>query len=189
MSERAPQIEQAPLAPNKEIAEHSVEAIQPGEVVKNGKNVEQARSEVKQEVGANQSRARAELAGTEQVRDPADSAQQISRELRQASWRQEISAIQRRLSAPQRALSRVVHQPTVRVVSEVAGRSVSRPSGLLGGGLVAFIGSSSYLYYAHHRGFRYNYFAFFILLLIGFAIGLALELAVHFATRSRHQHD
>ena len=51
------------------------------------------------------------------------------------SLSRELQEIRRRLPASQRALSRLIHQPTVRLVSEAAGRSVSRPSGLLGGSL------------------------------------------------------
>jgi hypothetical protein len=75
----------------------------------------------------------------------------------------------------------------VQAVSEAVGKTVSRPSGLLGGGLVAFLGSGSYLYLAKHIGFQYNYFVSTVLFIIGFGIGLGLELAVWFATKSRRE--
>ena len=100
----------------------------------------------------------------------------INRELRKITYKRELRHIQRRESAPDRALSKVIHQPVVRAVSEAAGRTVSRPSGLLGGGIVAFIGTTGYLYVAKHYGFEYNYLIFIGLFIGGFAIGLGFEL-------------
>jgi hypothetical protein len=190
MSEKVTKTEQAPLIPTPEhaevsIAEHSLEAPQPGEVIK---NVEQARSKVEQNLGQNRAETLERLAAAERSADPATSGQ-LSRELRQASLSRELHEIRRRLPAPQRALSRIIHQPTVRLVSETAGRTVSRPSGLLGGGLIAFIGSSAYLYLAHRTGYRYNYLAFILLLAGGFVLGVLLEGLVYLATRSRRQSD
>lgn len=109
----------------------------------------------------------------------------ISRDLKHITLQRELQAIRRKLPAPERVLSRVIHQPVVRVVSEAAGKTVSRPSGLLGGGLVALLGTTSYLYFAKHMGFRYNYVIFLALFAGGFAIGVILEFIVWAATRSR----
>jgi hypothetical protein len=109
----------------------------------------------------------------------------INASLKNITLNRELKQIQRKLPAPQRILSRVIHQPAVRVTSEVIGRSASRPSGLLGGGLVALLGTSGYLYLAKHLGFTYNYLVFLLLFAAGFIIGLILELLVHVATTSR----
>lgn len=114
----------------------------------------------------------------------------ITRELKAITVQRELTHIRRKLSAPQRALSKLIHQPAIRAVSETAGKTVSRPSGLLGGSLVAFLGTTSYLYVAKHYGYKYNYLLFFILFFGGFVIGLILELLVHLATAShRRSHD
>ncbi|PIZ62285.1 hypothetical protein COY17_02725 [Candidatus Saccharibacteria bacterium CG_4_10_14_0_2_um_filter_52_9] len=113
--------------------------------------------------------------------------QYIDRELKTITLRRELQTIRRKLPLPQKALSKVIHQPVIRVASEAAGKTVSRPSGLLGGGLVAFMGTSSYLYLAKHMGFRYNYVVFLLLFTAGFIVGLALELLVHLATSSRRR--
>jgi hypothetical protein len=87
-------------------------------------------------------------------------------------------------------LSRVVHQPVVRAVSEAAGKTVSRPSGMLGGGLVAFIGSLGYLYLTKHIGFEYNFTVFLVLFAGGFVLGVVLELVVWLLLKNRRQiHD
>ena len=114
---------------------------------------------------------------------------QVNRELKQITLRRELLNIQRKLPAPQRVLSRVIHQPAVRIVSQAAGQTVSRPSGLLGGGLLAFFGTTGYLYLARHIGFAYNYLVFLLLLGGGFILGLGLELLVHLATASRRANN
>lgn len=111
----------------------------------------------------------------------------VNRELRQITLRRELQHIRRKLPAPQRALSKVVHQPVVRATSEFAGKTVSRPSGLLGGGIVALIGTTTYLYLAKHIGFEYNYGVFILLFVGGFALGLLLELAVYLVMSSRRK--
>jgi glycogen synthase len=113
----------------------------------------------------------------------------INKELKDVTLRRELQHIQRHESPVVRRFSRLVHQPAIRVVSETAGKTVSRPSGLLGGGLVAFLGTSTYLYLANHIGFTYNSGVFIALFAGGFILGLCLELAVHLATASRRKVD
>ncbi|MBC7707821.1 hypothetical protein H7Y63_01200 [Polaromonas sp.] len=105
--------------------------------------------------------------------------------LRKQSLKQELQSIQRKESAPKRALSKVVHQPAVRVASDVAAKTVSRPSGMLGGGIVALFGSCVYLYLAYHIGFIYQPAVFLLLLVVGFAIGVGLELVIRLLSRSK----
>jgi len=73
----------------------------------------------------------------------------------------------------------------VRITSEAASKTISRPSGLLGGGLMAFAGSLVYLYLAKHIGFRYNYLLFTLLFVGGFAVGLCLEVIIWLVSRQR----
>lgn len=103
--------------------------------------------------------------------------------LKQESLKQGLKSVQRQESKPTRTLSKVIHQPAVRATSEVAAKTVSRPSGLLGGGIAAFIGGSAYLYLAYHIGFVYQPTVFLALTLAGFIVGLSLELLVRLVTR------
>ena len=128
------------------------------------------------------------LRAAEEASQPV-TPRQVNRELKQITLRRELQQIRRKLPAPQRILSKVIHQPAIRIASEAAGRTVSRPSGLLGGGLVAFLGTTGYLYLARHIGFTYNYLVFLLLLAGGFILGVSLELLVHLATGSRRDSD
>jgi hypothetical protein len=110
----------------------------------------------------------------------------ITRAEKKAAKQRQQLRIQRQLPAPKRALSRVIHQPVVRAISDASSSTISRPSGLLGGGLVAFLGTTSYLYLAKHLGFTYNYLVFLLLFVGGFAIGLILELLVHTTLKNHH---
>jgi hypothetical protein len=125
-------------------------------------------------------------AAEEASQNPAP--RRIDRALKQITLRRELQQIRRQLPRPARAFSQVIHQPAVRAISEAAGRTVSRPSGLLGGGLLAFTGTSIYLYLARHIGFTYNYLVFLLLLAGGFVLGLLAELAVHLILSSRRAH-
>ena len=92
--------------------------------------------------------------------------------------RQNLKKVQSKLSPRKRAFSKVIHRPNVQKVSELSAKTVARPSGLFGGGLVAFLGSSLYLAYAHYIGFTYNFFVFLLLFAFGFLVGVIGEYAV-----------
>lgn len=118
--------------------------------------------------------------------EPATAPTLVTAETRRAATNATLKHVRRRLPAAERALSRVVHQPVIKALSETGGKTVSRPSGLLGGGACAFLGSGAYLYLAKHIGFQYNYLMFILLFVGGFVIGLAVELLLVLArTRSR----
>jgi len=101
----------------------------------------------------------------------------VNKELKAVALRRSLQHVQHNLPAPQRLLSKVVHQPAIRRASAATGQTIARPSGLLGGGLCAFLGSLLYLYLAKHVGFTYNYLLFIFFFGGGFVIGLLLELA------------
>jgi hypothetical protein len=109
--------------------------------------------------------------------------------MKTTTLKRELKNIRHQESLPERTLSRIIHQPVVRVVSEGAAKTVSRPSGLLGGGLLAFLGSGSYFVLAKYVGFSYNYSVSLMFFVGGFVLGLGLELLVHFMTNSHRQVD
>jgi hypothetical protein len=113
----------------------------------------------------------------------------IGKMQRQVSYQHSIKQVRRGETRPSRALSHVIHQPLIRAVSEVSSKSVMRPSGLLGGGLAAFVGSGVYLLATKLYHFKYNYTMSLLLFVGGFCLGLVLELAVHLLTTSRRQLD
>jgi hypothetical protein len=129
------------------------------------------------------------LQAAEKAQEPSQQLH-INEELEGITLRRELKHMQRQLPAPERALSSAIHQPLIRAVSDAASKTVSRPSGLLGGGIVAFVGTSAYLYFTKHIGVQYNYLIFVLLFVGGFAVGLILELIIWtLARRHRSTHE
>lgn len=100
----------------------------------------------------------------------------IDRAMKKVSLNNELKLIRSKLSTSQRLLSKSVHQPTIRRVSDVAAHTVTRPIGLLGGGILAFCGSLIYLLFSKYVGIKYNYLIFIMLFVLGYAIATAIEL-------------
>lgn len=179
-SHEAPQENPERLLPTAEQAE----PLRKGEEDP-AKRLEEARDEVQEaEEAAGHENPMDELEEAEGAAGTA-APRYVSPELRKATLDRQLSSIRRSLGVPGRTLSKVIHAPAVRAVSEPAAKTVGRPSGVLGGGLVAFLGTSGYLYLAKSSGMRYSYFVFIALLIGGFALGLILELLIHTAARSR----
>lgn len=103
----------------------------------------------------------------------------ISKELYNITTQRALVRIQKSLPYAQRNFSKVIHTPIIKDVSEVASKTVGRTSGLLGGGIAAFLGTTIYLYTANHTGFRYNYMVSILLAISGFFIGIFIEFIVN----------
>ncbi len=84
----------------------------------------------------------------------------------------------KQLKPVDRAMSKVVHNPTVETVSAVGGATVARPSGLLYGALFSFIASVGFFYVSKKYGYEYNAFIGIAAFIGGFFFGLVVELFV-----------
>lgn len=98
-----------------------------------------------------------------------------------------MQTVQTRLTGPQKSFSKLIHQPLVQKVSEQAAKTVTRPSGLLGGGVAAFFGSLGYALFTQYYGFTYNFSIFLLLFVGGFAAGVAIEYAAYGLHKLRRQ--
>lgn len=90
-------------------------------------------------------------------------------------FQQTMKNVQRQETPVQRRFSKVIHQPVVEEVSNLAGGTVARPSGLLIGGIFSVISSLLILYICRHYGYEYNFLVGLGSFVVGFAIGLLLE--------------
>ncbi|HLC91628.1 MAG TPA: hypothetical protein VJC09_01090 [Candidatus Saccharimonadales bacterium] len=102
-----------------------------------------------------------------------------NRELKSEALRRTLNRTRKHLSKPQRALSKVIHQPAIDAVSKVGEKTIARPTGLLTGSIIALAGSSYLLYSAKHYGYEYNYLSVLLLFVSGYVVGLVIELLVH----------
>jgi hypothetical protein len=100
----------------------------------------------------------------------------LHRELKSDAYKRSIQKARTQLSAPDRVISRIIHQPAVESVSNVAAATVARPSGMLMGSVFALLGSALLLFMARRYGFTYNYLVMFICFISGFTFGLLVEL-------------
>lgn len=109
----------------------------------------------------------------------------VNRSLKLIARRRLLKQIRRHLAPPDRAFSHIIHQPIIDQTSELAAKTVARPSGLLSGGLFALIGSGALLYIDKHYGYRYNFLVWMLCFAGGFVLGLVLEAIISFSKRLR----
>ena len=99
----------------------------------------------------------------------------IDHKIKSLTLKKELKNIQNNLTVSQKALSMVIHQPLVKKTSEIGAKTISRPIGLLGGGVCAFIGSLVYLGLDKYIGLKYNYLFFILFFLFGYIFATLLE--------------
>lgn len=100
----------------------------------------------------------------------------LRKETKKMAYKKTLSHVRRHLPKPERAFSKIIHQPVIEKVSDISAKTVARPSGLLAGGICAMFGSAFVLFMSKHYGFRYNFTIFIALLVLGFVLGLLLEM-------------
>lgn len=98
-----------------------------------------------------------------------------SGQLKNIAVKQRIREVQRKETPAVRTFSKVVHQPVVEEISNIAESTVARPSGLLVGGIVSVISSLVVLYISRHYGYEYNFMIGLLGFAGGFVLGLILE--------------
>lgn len=154
------------------------------QAVERSQSLESARKAVQEK--AISTAETASLGSVEQTSSDQSHSFAMHQQLKTNAYAQTLRTIQRRLPRTDQAFSKVIHNRRVEAVSEVAAKSVARPSGILGGAIFALIGSALLVYITRHYGFPYNYTMFIIFFVGGYGIGLILELAVQLLRHRRH---
>jgi len=127
----------------------------------------------------------AEHSRGEAPKDTSKTQYGVQKDLKDEAYANTMRRVRGQLKPTDRVASKWLHNSKVEAVSVVAAQTVARPSGLLGGGLVALIGSSIVLFMASRYGFNYNFGMFLILFVIGFALGTIVEFAGRLLHRNR----
>jgi len=86
-----------------------------------------------------------------------------------------MHTVRKDMSLPEKQFSKFIHRPIVEKASEVAGKTVARPSGIAGAAIASFIGLLMVYGVAKYAGFTLSGSEMPILLTIGFALGLVGE--------------
>lgn len=102
----------------------------------------------------------------------------VNKQLKEMAYSRTMTRVRKRLSVPAKALSKLVHSKLLDKPSEIAGNTIARPSGMLGGASIAFAGSLALLWITRKYGYEYNYLAIMMLFGIGLALGLLTELLI-----------
>lgn len=131
--------------------------------------------ELRHEVHA-EAKTKDELLSRRDEKEPEVSTGLINHELKDMAYKRTLTRVQKDLSMPERAFSKLVHSPALEAASDLGAKTVARSSGLLAGGVFAFLGSSSFLWISKHYGYEYNFLIFLFFFVGGFFIGLLLEL-------------
>lgn len=99
----------------------------------------------------------------------------VSKKFQKTVLNKELKHIQKKLKPIDKAGSKIIHNDVVSTLSEPASKTIFRPSGLLGAGIIGLIGSTIYYIYAKKLGLFYNYNYYLLFFLIGFIIGIGIE--------------
>jgi len=98
-----------------------------------------------------------------------------TRKDKEHSFNTTMHHVRRQLSRSERQFSKFIHQPVVEKTSEVLGKTVARPSGVIGGTVAAFVGLLSVYSIARFAGFQLSGSEMPLLLGVGFIVGLLTE--------------
>lgn len=107
--------------------------------------------------------------------------------LKQEAYRKTLQQTQSHLAPLQRQFSSFLHHPVVESTSEIAAKTVARPTGIAWGAVSATIGTVMALFFAYRYGFSYNYLLFLILFATGYIISTVLELSISRVKRLRQR--
>jgi hypothetical protein len=140
------------------------------------------------EMAAKQAETRDKTLIEQPEESETDSLLGMQQSLKTNAYAHTLRRIQQRLPKQARLFSKISHNKTVETISDIGSTTVARPSGLLGGSILAFIGNLTLLYYSKHYGFRYNYALFVILFIGGFLVGSIIEVVVRTLYRRKHGH-
>lgn len=136
---------------------------------------------------AEQAKSKQEVNTSTAEQPAAENHAFVTRSLKVMARTRLLKQLRKQLPVSDRLFSRVIHQPIIDNTSELAGKTVGRPSGLLSGGIFAFVGSSVVLYIDKHYGYRYNFLLWAICFVGGFVVGLLLEAFIKLIAHRRSQ--
>ena len=108
-----------------------------------------------------------------------------SKELGSQTFERTLISVRRKLSAPEKQLSKFIHKPVVEKVSDISGKTIARPSGILLGGIFSFVGSLVVYLLARHIGGELRYSIFAATFVAGYLLGLIVELIWRLVARNK----
>ena len=99
----------------------------------------------------------------------------ISKKEKKASYTKHMKQLQAELPAPERAFSKLIHNPVVEKTSEFIGSTVARPNAILSGAVVAFFLVLAVYLVAKNLGYVLSGFETIGAFILGWVIGVLYD--------------
>jgi len=99
----------------------------------------------------------------------------VNKQLKDMAYSRALVRTRKHLSAPSRLFSKAIHSKALDKPSEAIGKTIARPSGMIGGAVFALVGSSLLLWITRNYGYEYNYLAAILLFAAGMVVGITIE--------------
>lgn len=109
----------------------------------------------------------------------------VSKKERNASYKRHMKSIQSEMPAPQRAFSKVIHNPVVEKASETLGATVARPNAILAGSAVAFFAVLAVYLISKYYGYTLSGFETIGAFIAGWVLGILFDFFKVMATGKR----
>lgn len=104
---------------------------------------------------------------------------------RKLNYQHTMASVQRQLPTLSRSFSKVIHNPAIERTSEVAAKTVARPSVTAGATTTAVIAGGFIYLFARHYGYEISYIFIPLLLLVGGVVGVVFEGVLKLFRRNR----
>ncbi len=147
--------------------------------------IERLRNNIEQEVTETDQPEQAEMARQKIEQQPEPGAKSSESEHsaphhptrfdKTASYEETMRSLRRRMSPAGQTFSRIIHTPVIEKTSDIAAKTVFRPSATLGATMTALIVGGATYFTARYYGFSLSGSEFILSLLVGGIIGLAVE--------------
>lgn len=105
-----------------------------------------------------------------------------TKHIKHDAYKKVLRKTQKQLNTTDRVFSKIIHRPVIEKASDISSKTVARPSGILFGGIGAFVGSLVIFIISKRSGFTYNYLLFALIFVCGYMIGLLIELVYRLLT-------
>ena len=99
----------------------------------------------------------------------------ISKKEKAASFKKHMKQVQAELPAPERAFSKLIHNPVVEKTSEFIGATIARPNAILSGAIVAFVLVLAVYLIAKNLGYVLSGFETIGAFIVGWVIGILYD--------------
>lgn len=99
----------------------------------------------------------------------------LTHKIKTAVFHQTMNDVRSHLSPTEQRFSKIIHNDTIESLSNLGGKTVARPSGILGGATILVIGSFIVLFFAKRYGFEVPLSLFGALYIFGFIFMIIVE--------------